>query len=78
MRESNRSAQVVTGLDLGNSTNCSAAKGAAVSDCTTPYCAEDEHDLQRVIEAWPNLPEDVQAAILDLVDSALLSGQGLQ
>jgi len=28
----------------------------------------DEHDLARVVTAWPHLPEHIRAAILALVD----------
>jgi hypothetical protein len=55
--------------DLRDSQNASGAESGAVSPISGPI----DPDLQRVIDAWPNLPEAVKAGIVAMVKA---SGKG--
>jgi hypothetical protein len=35
-----------------------------------PDYRNDEHDLARVVTAWPQLPKHIKAAILALIDAS--------
>jgi hypothetical protein len=45
-------------------------KGAAKSDAFSTKNPEIGHDLARVLEAWPTLPDHIRKAILALVETA--------
>jgi hypothetical protein len=47
-----------------------AAECGAVPGSTGPQIVATDPDIWHVIEAWPTLPGDVRAAILELVDAA--------
>jgi len=69
-----------TGLEPKHVTTCGgkdlqnpSPEGGAESGAVSPISGPIDPDLQRVIDAWPNLPEAVKAGILAMVKA---SGKG--
>jgi len=69
-----------TGLEPKHVTTCGdkdsqnpSPEGGAESGAVSPISGPIDPDLQRVIDAWPNLPEAAKAGIIAMVKA---SGQG--
>ena len=46
----------------------------AKSDAFSAISVPIDHDLQRLIDTWPNLPEGLRAGILAIIDAARKNG----
>jgi hypothetical protein len=59
--------------DLGNLSQQCAAESGAAGHRTGSHGAAIDPGLQRVVEAWPRLPEQIRRAVLALVESGTQS-----
>jgi hypothetical protein len=64
----------IQGNDLRQSDPASAAQSGAAGPGTGSHQVAADPELQRVVEAWPHLPDEIKARVLALVEGPRQGG----